>query len=442
MFQRIIAGIVFGLLVISAIVGEESKPLSGRVVDEKDQPLAGATVTAFEFVGNDRDGIHKRELTSVVTGVDGSFLFDASKVKKCELILARKPGRCIGGSSPLAMQLGELVYRLGPAAPLDGMIVDDSAKPVAGVDVKLSFRESEWRIPREAVATKTDASGHFRFSDLPEAATFKLDMSAPGYARCFAEGPFAPRQKDIRFVMPPEGRIEGTLVDEETGKPLAEIWLWAMSGVPSGQNSAFAKTDKAGQFVMRGLSGGNYEIMMEWHDDECHQKMSEWIVSAKSEKVKVEAGKISSGVRVKAVRGGLLEIGLTDAVTGLPFQCGRARVHISPVDDLRIIHSGNPFEDGTFRFCVLPGNYIVRSVMAISCSYNEGKGKPFRVDIGKTNRIAIAVETGRLASDKSCRSNTPLCNRHRVRPPRKTGPTGKSSRSTAHWRQQGLGCRQ
>lgn len=408
MFQRIIAVVFLGLFAVCVMADEEPKPLSGLVVDEKGQPLAGATVTAFEITGSDRDGEQRRALASIVTGSDGRFLFEARKVKKCQLILATKPGKCIDGGSPRAVQLGELVYRLGPAAPLDGTIVDDSGKPIAGVDVKLSFHGNEWMIPDDAVKTKTDVLGRFCFSDLPETATFKLDMSAPNYARSLAKGPFTPRQKSIRFVMPLEGRIEGTLVDEGTGKPLPDVRLWAMSDVPSGQHTAYATTNKAGQFAMRGLSGGNYEIMID-RDSDC--KLSEWIVSTEkgeSKKVKVEAGKLTSGVRVKAVRGGFLEVVLADAATGQPLRSDRAMVDISPVEDLRIRHSGMPSEDGSFRFCVLPGNYVVTSVMAASAPYTNKKGKPFRVDIGKTTHIVMPLETGKPASDKSAAA-TPPC---------------------------------
>jgi uncharacterized GH25 family protein len=400
MMLRIVGGIVVGLSVAAAFAGEQPRPLTGRVVDEKEQPLAGAKVTAFELVGADGKAKQKRELTSVVTGADGRFRFDPAIAQKSMLVLATKEQKYIGGLSPRATQSGEVTIRLVPAAPLDGVIVDDAGKPVAGANVGLSVHELEWLLPFAAMNTKTDAQGRFSFRDLPAAATLELDMSAPGYARSLAEGPFAPRQKGLRFVMPPEGRLEGTVVEKGTGKPVPNARLEATGNISSGSHYAYAVTDKTGHFLMSGLSGGKYKIKTVGSSADDESVPPEWTVATANEEteaVEVNVGSLTSGVRVEAVQAALVEIVLTDAATGNRLKDKCTIIDISPVEDLRIRHSGSLGKDGTFHFSVLPGKYVVTCVVSEACFWDWGRPKsdPFRVEVGKPNRVSVAVkETG------------------------------------------------
>jgi hypothetical protein len=398
MLGQITLAIVFGLL--SAADEEATKPLAGRVVDEKDHPVAGAKVTAFEIVsdGDGWGGYRKRELASITTAADGRFHFDGKVIGKCAVVMATKAGMCFAVHCPHLLSSGEMTLRLGPPAELEGFVVDDAGKPVAGVDLKVVFEEL-LILPRETVTTSTDKQGRFRIPNLSRDAAIGFDMSASGHARALANGPFVPGQRGLRFVLPPEGRLSGTVVAKDTGKPLANVRLTAMSGVPSGMHHAYAKTDQAGQFTMSGLSGGKYKIetIGEIVNDELMPP--EWIGSTEQvEKVEVEAGKLTSNVRIEAVQSGLLELVLVDAATGEPVR-DNGVVFVSPEKDLRINHWGRQSKDGVVRLHVTTGSYVITGAVTTAYSLKKPKSDPFRVESGKTNRVTLAVRTHEKTRD-------------------------------------------
>ncbi len=392
MYSRIVFAIALALLLPLAAAEEPAKPISGTVVDEQGQPLAGATVKALTFVSKGWGKSTMIELASMETGADGRFHFDAQRAKKCAAILAEKPGKSFDGKF---LRDGEMSLRLGPATAINGVVMDDAGQPVIGAAVNLLFHEPTDFLPEYVFMKKTDSQGRFGFSNLPVNAAFKFDISASGYARSLAEGPFLSEQKGLRFVLPPEGRIEGMVVEKSTGKPLSNVRLSAMSGVASGQHTTYAKTDMAGRFTMSGLSGGKYKIetVGEIVDDE--MAMPEWMGTV--EKVKVEAGKLTSNVRIKVIRGGLLEIIVVDAATGRKVR-ENGILMVSPANDLRVSRWGAPSKDGVVRFYLPPGEYVVTGAMSVSYAFKTDKSGPYSVEEGKTNRVTITVDTGRPKS--------------------------------------------
>jgi len=223
-------------------------------------------------------------------------------------------------------------------------------------------------------------------------------MSAPGYARALAKGPFKPGPKGLRFVLPPEGRVEGVVVAKDTGKPLPNVRVTAMSGVPSGMHHAYAKTDPAGRFAMSGLTGGKYKIETVGEVVENDLTPPEWIGSI--EKVAVETGRRTSNVRIEAVRGGLLELVLTDATSGQPVK-DNGVVVISNQADLRINHWATPSRDGVIRLRMTPGSYVVTGAITTAYTLKEPKSGPFGVEAGKTSRVTFAVQTHKKKGDDS-----------------------------------------
>jgi uncharacterized GH25 family protein len=346
MFTPLVFAVALGFATPAA-AEHTNKSWVGRVVDEDGRPLAGAMVTAFEITcdGDNWQKSRKRELAALGTGADGRFQFGAKGMDKCAVVVATKAGKCSDASLPGLSSDEEMTLRLGPAAELEGLVMDDAGAPVAGVEVRILLSDA-YALPKETRMTTTDRQGRFRVSDLPRSANFELDISAPGYARALAKGPFVPSQKGLRFVLPPEGRLEGIVVAKDTGKPLPNVRVTAMSGVPSGMHHAYAKTDQAGRFAMSGLSGGKYKIetIGEIVDNELTPPA--WIGSI--EKVEVEAGKFSSGVKLKAVRGGLLEIVLISSATGQPVKDGGVLI-VSDEKDLRMARSEKNCNTGLFE---------------------------------------------------------------------------------------------
>ena len=120
------------------------------------------------------------------------------------------------------------------------MIVDDAGKPVAGADVRANLsltvktadgeEKREWLPgiePLDELGTKTDSRGRFFFDNLPAEAAVDLLVMAPGKAVTYTyqsekkEPAFKAGQTDIKVTLPAEARIEGQILDPDTGKGVA-----------------------------------------------------------------------------------------------------------------------------------------------------------------------------------------------------------------------------
>lgn len=391
MHKHLVCGIAIGLLVSLSAGAEQTRQLGGRVIDESGQSLGGAKVLAFKTESKTVSGREDRKLGAVVTGADGRFTFEQWPEASLVTIVATKEGRCLDWAFWSGRQTDEPVLQLGPAATIEGEIVGEDGKPVGGASVDALFlletprlRQMPAPLPGNVLTVRTDAQGRFRFVNVPKAAIVGFDVSAPTRARVFSEPRFMPGQKGLRFVLPPEGRLEGVVVDKGTGQPLADVCLLAVGSRTSGRQFARAKTDHRGRFSMAGLSGGKYDIKIVGHG----KALPEWLGELK--KVQVETGKATSTIKIEASRGGTLELSLTDAATGESIAAA-AGVHVSPAEDRGILELGIASKEGVARFYLAPGNYVVTGLFVTSYLYKLEKGRVFRVEAGKTERATLAL---------------------------------------------------
>lgn len=391
MHQNVLCGIALGFLASIACAAEQAKPCAGRVVDENGKTLPGVKVAAFDSASTAAGETEVRELGVVSTDAAGRFEFGRWTETTAVAIVATKTGRCLDWARWSSKQDDEPVLRLGPPAIIEGEIVGDDGQPVVGASVHALLQQESPEprrmyvpLPGGALTVKTDAQGRFRFAHIPQGATVGFDVTAPAKARVFAEPQFAPGQKGLRFVLPPEGRIEGVVVEKGTDQPLAEVHLLAVGSLSAGVQRVRAKTDGQGRFRMVGMSGGTYDIEIVGP----RPALPEWLGSV--EEVRVDAGNVTSSVRIDAYRGGTLELALTDALTGKPVAAA-AVVHVAPADDVRISEWGRTSNEGVAQFYLSPRDYVVTEAWVPGYSYEPKEGKSFRVDVGLTERASLVV---------------------------------------------------
>lgn len=371
----------------AAAAADSATDLTGRVVDEKGQPIAGAKVAAIGYPS----GSQKiREPVSTATGADGSFRLERKNLPRVAAIVASKDGKSIDWADWLGADSAQMILQLGQPAAIEGEIVDEAGNPLVGASVGLLLSMGEPPTKKmyltlgvEPFLARTDAQGRFRFSSLPEQATAAFDVTATGRARALAEGHFAPGQKGIRIVLPPEGRIEGIVVEKRTGRPLAGMTVHAIGSLTSGIYQAFAKTDGSGRFGMGGVSAGKYSIKIVGEGN----AMPEW--DGSQEKLQVENGKTALA-KIEAARCGILEIVAVDAATGKPVVAA-ASFQVSLAEDVRIGKSAMMAGDGVARVSLPPGKYAIPSMFAIGYSYEQEKGRLFSVEVGKTEHAEVSV---------------------------------------------------
>lgn len=257
---------------------------TGRVIDDLGRPVAGAKVAAYE-VHFERiaGGVFLRPGAQVTTAPDGTFALAAQPQTQggtfyeCKVV-AVKRDMALGWATWTMREDVRSDIRLGARAGLAGEVVDETGRPVAGAEVRANLyrtRESatgeperEWLpgvAPVEDLGTRTDGRGRFAFSDLPAGSQVDLLVTAPGKATTYTyqtglDVPaFKAGQTDVRVVLFAEARIEGRIIDPDTGQGLAGA-RFAVVAMSSGlfYYRFVCTSDDKGRFSMGGLQTGRY----------------------------------------------------------------------------------------------------------------------------------------------------------------------------------------
>ncbi len=219
---------------------------TGKVVDEQNRPVAQAKVTAYEMQFDGIAGnfeLHKTD--EIITSEDGAFVFAAeqkperSAFYECEIVAA-KPGLALGWTVWKMREDAKSDIRLGAPEKVGGVIIDSDGGPMAGADVRANLtrkfktddggEKNEWLPgiePLQELGTKTDSQGRFFFNNLPAEAGVDLLVTTAGKAITYTyhsekkEPAFKAGQTDIKVALPEEARIEGKLLDPDTGEGIA-----------------------------------------------------------------------------------------------------------------------------------------------------------------------------------------------------------------------------
>ena len=214
-------------------------------MDADGKPVAGAVVECYQY-GSARHAVRRQRdggETAVTTGTNGAFEFRVSPVTT--VLLGRKPGLAPAWSQywNLTKDVTEQRLIFTPPTTLTGVVVDEADKPVADAEVWVYYacivREREeggmsyaylnGKPGRDYFSTRTAADGKFVIQGFPTNASADLAVSKPGKVlrepqrdgispdnmRC------QPGQQDVKLVVEPAGSIEGKVVAQETGQPLA-----------------------------------------------------------------------------------------------------------------------------------------------------------------------------------------------------------------------------
>jgi hypothetical protein len=196
-----------------------------RVVDGKDQPVAGARVrlsTGSEVVA-DAAGRAILSLSGAAVAADLTVVPPATR-----------PALLIGHWGRKEWRQGnEFVARLGRATPTRGHLVDEAGRPIPGSGVRFR-RHFGHMMPDEDEVVRVDAEGAFVLSHLAP-GTLEVWPLVPGLVQDTRAGQEAPPlslragRDDVRIVVPtaPTLEVEVTNWSDQQGK------LDPLGGIPS-----------------------------------------------------------------------------------------------------------------------------------------------------------------------------------------------------------------
>jgi len=383
---------------------EQAKQITcmGKVVDIQNQPITGAKVTLHEMVNNEATRSYDTMVIGeVTTETDGAFSFNTSAesdVYRYGYIVAEKEGLALGFANWRMRESDkELQIKLGQPKELAGVVVDENDKPVSGAQVSILMliigtmrddRGVSGPVAAELFTSTTDEVGKFKFTRIPAEATVEFIMKKEGRATVGTYKStgtanqklhFVAGQADIKLVLPIEAKIEGIVVQKETGKPVGGVQLMARSEQRTPfliQEPLVSKQD--GTFGINALVGGRHIVQIE----SSRQGLADWV--AESVVVITEAGKTKSGIKIELSKGGLLEVVVTEADSKQPVE--NASISIREPRNKQWFNARSD-KDGIARIRLAPGGYQMSGAYKQGFTSNR-RQENITIENGKTKILA------------------------------------------------------
>jgi uncharacterized GH25 family protein len=255
--------------------------LLGEVVDGEGLPVAGARVmlvdevslpyfpkidflTAFRIMAN-----REKTKAETVSDAKGRFRFHAGGIKERDYGLrvtaegyataVRHEVRVGGSAEPEGIRVV-----LGSAVALFGRVVDGSDAGIEGATV-VAFVMSEAMRPGRLILdkywTQSGPEGRFRMGDLP-AGTYSVVVRKGSLPIVMRKGTEVTADREITVVMGDPFTLLGKVIDGITEKGVEGARI-RLSPVGETGGLGGAVTDSKGEFRVKDLPPGEYEILIE-----------------------------------------------------------------------------------------------------------------------------------------------------------------------------------
>lgn len=242
----------------------------GKVVDELEQPIAGAQIR-----------VSTRPLSTVVdpghfpfttveatTDVDGRFSLRDLSAGLASLFVHAEgfadltvPGLELSpGKTPA--DLG--VVQLERGVVIEGKVVDGEDRPLAGAEVSLqqpgfASRMRRWRTRGGLPATTTGSDGRFRLEPLSKTALVALHVQHPGFLSRTLEKVHPSIENQLVIVLEPAAVVTALVVDR-AGNAVAGAEVTLMQTTSNGSSSQGTRTDDEGRARFEQVPPGEMEI--------------------------------------------------------------------------------------------------------------------------------------------------------------------------------------
>jgi hypothetical protein len=291
----------------------------GRVVNQADQPVAGAIVALGPVVSGDLMARMSRSAGDAwrfeaTAGADGRFEVPDLPPGTFDLT-ARGPGYAPitipgltvseGGGS---LDLGTVALVKGVA--LEGFVTGSGGKPVEGARISVSMASNDplaaFSGPEGPPAAISGQDGFFRVEDRRAGETVDVSVQRAGYAPGNAPGVLVPSEEPLRIALKPTSAVEGRTVDPD-GKPVPGAQLFLNPTGPTAMGAGFvmfsdadmkrAASGEDGAFRIEDVAAGTFELTAEASGRQ----------SVKMTNLEVRSGQELKGVEVVLPAGAVIE---------------------------------------------------------------------------------------------------------------------------------------
>ncbi|MEJ2704765.1 MAG: carboxypeptidase regulatory-like domain-containing protein [Sedimentisphaerales bacterium] len=387
---------------------KDSKQITctGKVVDDQGRPVADAKIEMYRVAVETAILSFKLQLRQeATTDADGLFTLKSTASdddsRNAVFILAVKEGMALGWANWQLRQDANVEITLGPPKVLAGVVVDENGSPIADADIGISFmlvqaggqpRFMVGDLSLAYLTTRTDAEGKFSFDRMPADASAELVVKKAGRATISTFDPrgfqgrslrFAAGRTDVKITQPQAAKIEGVVVTKADGKPVTGVQLLAVRD--RNQPAFGAKpvvSQEDGTFSIDGLPPGEHLLQIV----SPLEAPANWITEPVH--VTTEAGETTSGVKIELIKGGLLEVLVTDSISKKPVE--NATVSVQPAGG-GTGSGARTDKAGIARTRLTPGQYRINYLYKQGYSRQRAQQDVITIEDGKTAHVEIQL---------------------------------------------------
>jgi RNA polymerase sigma factor (sigma-70 family) len=362
-----------------AVEEKEEMALSGRVLDDKRKPLAGAEVAVLGWGKPDLRGgaLSSREaelLGRTKTDEEGRFQLKVPRKWSDRFVgiaaMARVSDHGVGWQL-ITSETDKLTAEIHLAREqiIRGRFVDVQGQPAAGVTLRVESitvgdAEGIGQMPagKEPAcwpkAVVTDKDGRFELRGIGREAMARLQVDDARFARQDIAVPPGPRPedaKDIVRTLEPAHVLEGTITYADTGKPVpgARLAVYAGQSEVSSMFGIDGRADDKGRFRINPTPGNYFHISAYAPDGQPYltvQKQLTWPKAAIKQTVDLS---LPRGVLVRGTVTAADKPVAKATVQFIPRQADNPNFRNDVLTGWQnSVVSG---ADGRFDICVLPG---------------------------------------------------------------------------------------